>query len=258
VVKDMIVIAGYGYVGRAVHSVFPKAKIVDPKYNNNSIGGWWNKPSCVIICVNTPTKNGICDPSNVLDVLKNCPRNVPILIKSTISLHAWDQIQAMFDKRFITFSPEFLTSANPIEAFRDQGIMYVGGGDTKFWIKKFSDIFTVSKESPRALITAKLFRNAYLATKVTFFNQLYTICEKEKLDYNTVNSLVCADKRIGHSHSLVPGDDGHRGFGGVCLPKDIQALASTHPDDLSLLMEVIRINKTMREIPHETKLIEKW
>ncbi len=254
----MIVIAGYGYVGRAIHSVFPKAKIVDPKYNNNSIGGWWNKPSCVIICVNTPTKNGICDPSNVLDVLKNCPRNVPILIKSTISLHAWDQIQAMFDKRFITFSPEFLTSANPIEAFRDQGIMYVGGGDTKFWIKKFSDIFTVSKESPRALITAKLFRNAYLATKVTFFNQLYTICGKEKLDYNTVNSLVCADKRIGHSHSLVPGDDGHRGFGGVCLPKDIQALASTHQDDLSLLMEVIRINKTMREIPHETKLIEKW
>ena len=76
--------------------------------------------------------------------------------------------------------------------------------------------------------------------------------------HNTVNSLVCADKRIGHSHSLVPGDDGYRGFGGVCLPKDIQALASTHPDDLSLLMEVIRINKTMREIPHETKLIEKW
>ena len=72
----------------------------------------------------------------------------------------------------------------------------------------------------------KLFRNAFLATKVTFFNQIYDYCKEHGLDYNTVNSLIAVDKRIGHSHTAVPGDDGVQGFGGRCLPKDVEGFSN--------------------------------
>ena len=248
-----IVIAGYGYVGRAVHSVLIDAKIVDPKYNNNTISQWWNKPGGVIICVNTPTVQGVCQMQNVIDVIKTVPNKIPILIKSTISLGGWNTIRTMYRNKPITFSPEFLTAANPIEDFQKQGIMYIGGGNTKFWRAVFTPHFTVTVENPRDLIIAKLFRNAFLATKVTFFNQMYDYCTEHKLDYNTINSLVAVDKRIGHSHTGVPGDDGVQGFGGRCLPKDVEALLNTDPEHLSLLKEIMKYNKVIR---NDVKLLK--
>jgi UDPglucose 6-dehydrogenase len=153
----------------------------------------------------------------------------------------------MFGNKPITFSPEFLTAANPIEDFQKQGMMYIGGGNTKFWRKLFQPYFTVTVENPRELIIAKLFRNAFLATKVTFFNQIYDYCKEHGLDYNTVNSLIAVDKRIGHSHTAVPGDDGVQGFGGRCLPKDVEALLNTDPEKLTVLAEIMRYNRGIRK-----------
>ena len=67
------------------------------------------------------------------------------------------------------------------------------------------------------------------------------------MDYNTVNSLVAVDKRIGHSHTAVPGDDGLQGYGGRCLPKDIEALLNTDPETLSILVEVLKYNRGVRK-----------
>ena len=245
--RPQIVIAGYGYVGKAVHSVLTTAKIVDPKYNKETISAWWNKPGGVIICVDTPTVQGVCQMQNIIDVVKKVPSKIPILIKSTISLRGWDQLRTMFRNKPISFSPEFLTATNSLEDFQKQGMMYIGGGATKFWRRVFNPYFTVTVENPRELIIAKLFRNAFLATKVTFFNQVYDYCEEHKLDYNTVNSLVAVDKRIGHSHTGVPGNDGLQGFGGRCLPKDCEALFNTDPDTLSILEEVLRYNRGIRK-----------
>ena len=245
--RPQITIAGYGYVGKAVHSVLTNAKIVDPKYNKETISSWWNKPGGVIICVDTPTFQGVCQMKNVIDVVKQVPNRIPILIKSTISLRGWETLITMFGNKPITFSPEFLTAANPLEDFQKQGMMYIGGGATKFWTKVFNPYFTVTVENPRALIISKLFRNAFLATKVTFFNQVYDYCTEHKLDYNTVNSLVAVDKRIGHSHTAVPGDDGLQGYGGRCLPKDVEALLNTDPETLSILVEVLKYNRGVRK-----------
>ena len=245
--RPHIIIAGYGYVGKAVHSVLIDAKIVDPKYNKETISSWWNKPGCVIICVNTPTTLGVCQIQNVIDVIKQVPNRIPILIKSTISLSGWETIKTMFGNKPVTFSPEFLTAANPIEDFQKQGMMYIGGGNTKFWRSVFQPHFTVTVENPRELIIAKLFRNAFLATKVTFFNQIYDYCKEHELDYNTVNSLIAVDKRIGHSHTAVPGDDGVQGFGGRCLPKDVEALLNTDPEKLTVLAEIMRYNRGIRK-----------
>ena len=70
----------------------------------------------------------------------------------------------------------------------------------------------------------KYFKNCYLATKVSFANEIKIICDKVGIDYDKVTEYATLDERLGHSHWSVPGPDGKLGFGGSCFPKDINAL----------------------------------
>jgi UDPglucose 6-dehydrogenase len=70
----------------------------------------------------------------------------------------------------------------------------------------------------------KYFTNCFLATKVTFANQMYEICKSSNIDYDKVCEYALYDQRIGNSHLAVPGPDGDRGFGGHCFPKDLSAM----------------------------------
>ena len=70
----------------------------------------------------------------------------------------------------------------------------------------------------------KYFTNTFLATKVSFANEMNLICDKLGIDYDKVVEYSIYDERLGKSHWAVPGPDGHYGFGGSCFPKDINAL----------------------------------
>ena len=70
----------------------------------------------------------------------------------------------------------------------------------------------------------KYFINCFLATKVSFSNEIYQICEESGLDFNKVVEYALYDQRIGKSHFSVPGPDGSFGFGGHCFPKDLNAI----------------------------------
>ena len=72
----------------------------------------------------------------------------------------------------------------------------------------------------------KYFTNCFLATKVSFANEMYEICEALNIDYDKVTEYTVYDERIGKSHLNVPGPDGDFGYGGHCFPKDIGALIS--------------------------------
>jgi UDP-glucose 6-dehydrogenase len=69
----------------------------------------------------------------------------------------------------------------------------------------------------------KLIRNNFLSTKVIFFNEIYNLCKKMNLDYESVRYGVGCDPRIGHSHTMVDGIE-HSGYGGTCFPKDTNSL----------------------------------
>jgi len=71
---------------------------------------------------------------------------------------------------------------------------------------------------------AKLSRNSFLASKVSFFNEISVLCKKYNIDYASTRSLIIMDDRIGNSHTMVPGPDGMNGFGGTCFVKDIWSL----------------------------------
>ena len=253
-----ITIAGYGFVGQAHHAILRESHdvtIVDPGFpeHNTSIP---LDTEAIIICVSTPQDDtGACDMSNVFDVLESAP-NVPILIKSTISLGGWQGIQNCYVVGVrhvfeISFSPEFLRAETAWQDLLSLTDMYIGGGDVNFWTTLFKDCYeqeiNVLTMSVQELILIKYLRNAFLATKVSFFNQIYDLCEATQVDYNKVAHGIGMDKRIGMSHTSV---NTERGFGGHCFPKDMQAIIQTAESldvSLSLIKESINYNQVIRK-----------
>ena len=244
-----ILIAGYGFVGKAQELVlkgYHDLDIDDPYIGYESE---WLNIDAVIISVATPPKyNGECDYSNVLDVLDKTP-DVPVLIKSTISVEAWKEIKKHFPNKQICFSPEFLRQATwQKDAFSKN--MWIGGDCTAFW----SDIFlgalgkiNIHIEDPQTLVAAKALRNSFLALKVSFFNQIYDYCKDQNLDYKAVANAVASDERIGFSHI---GVTEQRGFGGHCFPKDTLATvksAQSSGSRFTLLEEAINYNYSIRK-----------
>ena len=70
----------------------------------------------------------------------------------------------------------------------------------------------------------KYYRNTFLAVKVSYCNELAQFCRLKGIEYNRVRQIAAMDKRIGDSHTQVPGPDGLKGFGGKCFPKDSKSL----------------------------------
>jgi UDPglucose 6-dehydrogenase len=87
--------------------------------------------------------------------------------------------------------------------------------------------------------------NAFLATKVAWFNQLYDLCDELGLDFESIRNHIIGDPRIGDSHTQVTKE---RGFGGACFPKDTLALMymTKNVDTLSILDCAIGYNDTIK------------
>jgi UDPglucose 6-dehydrogenase len=97
--------------------------------------------------------------------------------------------------------------------------------------------------------------NAFLSTKVTFFNEVYEYCQAIGIDYDAFIDLVLLDRRIGRSHYKVPGPDGTLGFGGKCLPKDLCGFISAFADaglEALLFWNVWNVNLYLRK-SHEDR-----
>jgi UDPglucose 6-dehydrogenase len=248
-----MIIAGYGFVGKAHELLFknfrrevvvhdpPKGKVAD-----------FNNTSAVIVCVPTPqAEDGSCDMSAVYDVVSQCSKDTPIMIKSTISLQGWNELKQTYPDHRLCFSPEFLRATqwmNDIQVMKD----VILSGDTDYWRDQYSynwSKMTIKIVSPEEAIAIKYFRNAYLATKVSFFNEIHDFCSAYDLDFDQVRGGIAADDRIGHSHTFVFPDQDVRGFGGMCFPKDTSALlkmAAEKNINLNTLDAAVEYNKKIR------------
>ena len=239
-------IAGYGYVGMAHEIIFKQHDLIisDPFLREF---GNLRYAECIIICVSTPSDNyGSCDVSNVIDVIAEAPE-VPILIKSTISPEGWKLINDTFPNKDITFSPEFLRAKHWRKDATNKKDFYFGGANVNFWSELFLQALgriNITPAEPEELILMKQLRNSYLATKVTFFNQVYDYCKDQNIDFNSVRKLITADNRIGKSHSFVTEE---RGFGGHCLPKDTLATIRSSKVQLPLLESALNYNNKIRK-----------
>ncbi len=254
-----LIVAGYGFVGKAVKSALKEKNeiiVVDPKYTDITISQHKDADG-IIICVDTPSDaNGTCDIKNIINVLDQVPLFIPVLIKSTLSPDKLDHILNTYDQHSIVFSPEFLRAKSAIEDFANQKYMIIGGDDPlDFWHLIFKDslpnLKVVHKCTAQEASLIKYAANSFLAIKVSFFNHLYDICQANGQDFDVVRHLVCQDFRIGTSHSMVPGIDGERGWGGHCFPKDTSAFvqyAKSLNQNIDLLETAIEYNNKVKKV----------
>ena len=253
-----IIIAGYGFVGRAVANAIKHnvaLHIVDPKISDSKVTDFKSADG-VVICVGTPsTSDGDCDVNQIYQVMDTVPIHVPVLIKCTARPDYLERLLVNYPKHSICYSPEFLRAATANQDFVNQTYMIIGGDDPEgMWQTLFQECCPKLKLMFNTSITEasmiKYATNSFLSLKVTFFNQIYDLCQKNGADYDLVRQILTHDSRIGNSHTVVPGPDGERGFGGACFPKDTKAF-SKYADDLNkpitVLNSAIEYNKTVRQ-----------
>ena len=237
-------IVGQGYVGTAVKEVFSKHYNVETydldkdKCSVDYLEDIVELSNIIFVCVPTPMKkDGSCDTSIVEAVVKDInnmvvSRNVSgriVAIKSTIPPGTTNRLNKECKNISVIFNPEFLTEANFIDDFKNQNRIIIGGErpSTTKLRQVYSLAFPSAKIVKTGSITAemvKYFTNTFLATKVSFANEMKQICDGLNIDYDKVVEYSTYDERLGKSHWAVPGPDGKLGFGGSCFPKDINAL----------------------------------
>jgi nucleotide sugar dehydrogenase len=253
-----IVIAGYGFVGKAVANAIKNKTvlhIVDPKINDNVVSDF-KYADGVIICVGTPmTSTGDCDVQQIYQVMDTVPANIPVLIKCTVRPDYLNRLLVNYPNHKICYSPEFLRAVSADEDFANQEYIVLGGEDPdSMWEDLFrTSLKNLNKVLHCTLTEASMLKyttNCFLSVKVAFFNQLYDMCKINGADYNTVIDMLKLDERIGNSHMQVPGPDGSRGFGGACFPKDTNAFVH-YSDSLdishTLVESAIKYNKKIRK-----------
>jgi len=233
-------IIGYGVVGKAFADVFKdkvNIYIYDryiPEYNN--IERVVKNCSIVFVAVPTPMyEDGSIDISSVKDVLKRITavklprRKLPIVvIRSTIVPGTTASLQKQFPSLHLVYNPEFLSERNSL-ADMERTDRVVIGGQLKY-CKKVEEIYRLVFPYARYIITdtttaemIKYAANVTLAGQVMIANELYQICQKLNVDWAFVRNAIILDPLIGRN-TKVPGPDGDFGFGGKCLPKDLNAL----------------------------------
>ena len=261
-------IIGKGFVGSAVANGFDRDVeqfIVDTKLNNNTITDLVNSfdPPLTFVCVPTPEQDTHMDVDisiarDVLAKLQQEKYKGIVVIKSTITPDHLTTFKKTFSKLKLVYNPEFLTEANSFEDFKNPSMQVLGGKwrdcevVEKAYVKHSSVKIVPTFKTD--LITASLIKytiNSWLATKVTFFNELYELHKASgtKVPWENFTEMLSQDSRIGNTHMSVPGTDGMFGFGGHCFPKDTEALvyySKLKKAELSILKKAIDKNKIQR------------
>ena len=243
--KENLGIIGQGFVGSAVREGMKnhfdvKCYDKDPsKYSNiKSIFEVVECTDITFLCVPTPMKkSGECDLTilnSALYELDQCSKslqkeNYIVIIKSTIPPGTTEQLNKTYKFLDVVFNPEFLTEANAVDDYLNQNRIIVGGDRpsstrVKQLFSKAFPTIPIIKTSSTIAEMIKYVTNTFLATKVSFANDMYQICQKLDIDYDKVVEYAKYDTRLGNSHWSVPGPDGDFSFGGHCFPKDVNAL----------------------------------
>ena len=224
-----------------------------------------NNSDIIFICVGTPTKKGgsSADLSQIYTVAKEISSSINkfkiIITKSTVPVTTGDEIEKIIAKKnskkkfSIVSNPEFLREGEAIRDFTYPDRIVVGSNDKRSnrilknlynpLISKGAQYLNTSR---RAAELIKYASNAFLATKITFINEIANLCEKTGINIEDISIGMGLDKRIG-SRFLRAGP----AYGGSCFPKDTKAIISTadkFQSNLSVIKSVIKSNENRSNI----------
>ena len=218
------------------------------------------KSDIIFICVGTPTKKAgnSADLSQIYNVAKEISSSINkfkiIITKSTVPVTTGDEVEKILSKKnnknkfSVVSNPEFLREGEAIRDFIYPDRIVIGSNDKKS-NRILNNLYNplISKgaqyihTSRRAAELIKYASNAFLATKITFINEIANLCEKTNINVEDISIGIGLDKRIG-SRFLRAGP----AYGGSCFPKDTKALTTTadkFKTNLSVIKSVIKSNK---------------
>jgi UDPglucose 6-dehydrogenase len=184
-----------------------------------------------------------------------------VITKSTVPVGTADKVKAIFTQNTsvevdVVSNPEFLREGVAVDDFMKPDRVVVGTTSERAQ-KLMSDLYGpyVRQGNPiifmdeRSSELTKYAANSFLATKITFMNEIANVCELVGADVDAVRRGIGADDRIG-KRFLFPGI----GYGGSCFPKDVQALAKSADEigyDFKLLNSVMEVNETQKKVLFE-------
>ena len=217
----------------------------------------------IFICVGTPTKKGsnLVDLSQVYSVAKSISKYIKsykiIVNKSTVPVTTGDQIEKIIGKKVkkslfdVISNPEFLREGDAIRDFKYPDRIVIGSDNKKVFrkmqllyeplIKKGAKYFSTSRKGAELI---KYASNAFLATKITFINEIANLCEVIGINVEDISVGMGSDARIG-SRFLRAGP----AYGGSCFPKDTKGLVSIadkFKTNLSIVKSVIKSNQNRK------------
>jgi len=241
-------------------------ELVLKNYNNRRLKFSTNlkdsisKSDIIFICVGTPSKKNSksADLSQIFNVAKEIRSSISkfkiIITKSTVPVTTGDVIEKIISQKVskkifsVVSNPEFLREGEAIRDFTYPDRIVIGTKDkrsNKVLKNLYSPLISKGAKyvntSRRAAELIKYASNAFLATKITFINELANLCEKINVNIEDISIGMGLDKRIG-GRFLRAGP----AYGGSCFPKDTKAIINTaekFKTDLSVIKSVIKSNE---------------
>jgi UDP-glucose 6-dehydrogenase len=175
----------------------------------------------------------LCLPEAALPaVLGGMPKGKHYIVRSSTSPGTCGRLAEFLDLH-ISHWPEFLTArCSELDAQMPSRNLLGYGGCTDAKFGEFCRFLEARFPCPvlvmpaRATELAKIAQNALFAIKVAAWNELHGLATALYVDWSELRQALLLDSRMHPSHTMVPGPDGHFGFGGSCLPKDLQTYIS--------------------------------
>ncbi|WP_316842218.1 UDP-glucose/GDP-mannose dehydrogenase family protein [Pedobacter gandavensis] len=209
-----------------------------------------------------PGEDGTADLSYILgaaaDVSKLISSYKVIVNKSTVPVGTADKVKAVFEANTdvevdVVSNPEFLREGVAVEDFMKPDRVVIGTKSEKA-MKLMTELYAPYVRSGNPILfmdeksseLTKYAANAFLATKITFMNEIANLCELVHADVDAVRLGIGSDERIG-KRFLFPG----LGYGGSCFPKDVQALsksAEEHQYNFQILKAVMTVNEKQKTV----------
>ncbi|MBC8985907.1 UDP-glucose/GDP-mannose dehydrogenase family protein [Pedobacter sp. N36a] len=209
-----------------------------------------------------PGGDGAADLSYILGAAKDISKLVTeykvIVNKSTVPVGTADKVRAVFEANTnieidVVSNPEFLREGVAVEDFMKPDRVVIGTTSERAqklmaelygpYVRQGNPILFMDERSSEL---TKYAANSFLATKITFMNEIANLCEIVNADVDAVRKGIGSDARIG-KRFLFPGI----GYGGSCFPKDVQALAKSadeHQYDFQILKAVMDVNEKQKTV----------
>jgi UDPglucose 6-dehydrogenase len=240
-------IIGLGFVGNAIYQSLKIKGLIDnknlfiyDKYKNGGIGKFEDCLNTEIAFLALPTQYdyllGEYDKTSIYaicDQLEKNNYNGTIVLKSTVEPETSDKLSSKYPGLSFIHNPEFLTARTAIEDFHNQSHIVLGQGKncSEVQLNLVRDFYqSLFPKAEISLCTSlesesmKIFCNTFYAVKVQYFTELYLICQKNGSDYDKIRDMMLKNGWINKMHTVIPGPDGQLSYGGLCFPKDTNAL----------------------------------